>query len=43
VGALVYAWHGPEMAAPFIATWYLLGIAGPAVVGALLGPVLLRW
>jgi hypothetical protein len=42
-GALVYSWHCPEMAAPFIATWYLLGIAGPAVVGALLGPVLLRW
>lgn len=42
-GALVYALHCPEMAAPFIATWYLLGIAGPAVVGALLGPVLLRW
>jgi hypothetical protein len=42
-GALVYAWHCPEMAAPFIATWYLLGIAVPAVVGALLGPVLLRW
>ena len=42
-GALVYAWHCPEMAAPFIATWYLLGIAGPAVVGAIIGPVLLRW
>jgi hypothetical protein len=42
-GALVYALHCPEMAAPFIATWYLLGIAGPAVVGALLGPALLRW
>jgi hypothetical protein len=42
-GALVYALHCPEMAAPFIATWYLLGIAGPAVVGALLGPLLLRW
>lgn len=42
-GALVYAWHCPEMAAPFIATWYLLGIAVPAVVGAVLGPVLLRW
>jgi hypothetical protein len=42
-GALVYSWHCPEMAAPFIATWYLLGIAVPAVVGALLGPVLLRW
>jgi hypothetical protein len=42
-GALVYALHCPEMAAPFIATWYLLGIAGPAIVGALLGPALLRW
>ena len=40
---LVYSLHCPEMAAPFIATWYTLGIAIPAVVGALLGPHLLRW
>lgn len=40
---LVYSLHCPEMAAPFIATWYTLGIAIPAVFGALLGPYLLRW
>jgi hypothetical protein len=40
---LVYSLHCPEMAAPFIATWYVLGIAIPAAVGALLGPPLLRW
>jgi hypothetical protein len=43
VGAVVYTLHCPEMAAPFIATWYALGIAVPVVAGALLGPVLLRW
>lgn len=40
---LVYSLHCPEMTAPFIATWYALGIAIPAVIGALLGPHLLRW
>jgi hypothetical protein len=43
VATAVYALHCPEMAAPFLATWYLLGMAIPAVVGALLGPRLLRW
>ena len=42
-GALVYCLHCPEMAAPFIGTWYLLGMAIPALAGALLGPRLLRW
>lgn len=42
-GALVYALYCPEMAAPFIANWYLLGMLFPAVVGALIGPRLLRW
>lgn len=42
-GALVYTLHCPEMAAPFIASWYLIGIALPAVLGALAGPLLLRW
>jgi len=42
-GALVYTLHCPEMAAPFIASWYLIGIAIPAVLGALAGPLLLRW
>jgi hypothetical protein len=41
-GALVYALHCPEMAAPFIAVWYLLGMLIPAILGALAAPVLLR-
>ena len=43
VGALVYSVHCPEMGAPFIGFWYLLGALIPAAVGALLGPRLLRW
>ena len=43
VGALVYCLHCPEMAAPFIGVWYLLGMLIPSAVGALLGPRLLRW
>ena len=42
-GALIYALHCPEMAAPFLAIWYLLGMLIPTAVGALLGPRLLRW
>jgi hypothetical protein len=42
-GAVVYALYCPEMAAPFIAVWYLLGMLIPAALGALLGPHLLRW
>jgi hypothetical protein len=42
-GALVYALYCPEMAAPFIGIWYLLGMLIPAAGGALLGPRLLRW
>ena len=43
VGALVYCLHCPEMGAPFIGFWYLLGVLIPAAIGALLGPRLLRW
>jgi hypothetical protein len=43
IGALVYTLHCPELAAPFIATWYLLGILIPTAIGAWLGPRLLRW
>jgi hypothetical protein len=43
LGALVYALHCPESAAPFLAVWYLLGIAIPTLAGAVLGPRLLRW
>lgn len=42
-GAAVYAIHCPELAAPFIAIWYVLGMALPVVAGALVGPRLLRW
>ncbi len=43
LGALVYTLHCPELAAPFIGAWYLLGMLIPAAIGALLGPRLLRW
>ena len=43
LGALVYALHCPELAAPFIGLWYLLGVLIPAGLGALIGPRLLRW
>lgn len=43
VGALAYSLHCPELAAPFLGTWYLLGILIPTGVGAILGPRLLRW
>jgi len=38
-----YCLHCPEMGVPFWGIWYLLGIAIPTVVGAGLGPRLLRW
>lgn len=43
VGASVYALHCMELTAPFLAVWYVSGIAVPVLVGALLGPRLLRW
>lgn len=42
-GALVYALHCPELAAPFLALWYLAGMLIPAAIGALAGPALLKW
>ena len=42
-GAAVYALHCPELAAPFLAVWYVVGIALPVLAGALLGQRLLRW
>ena len=42
-GAFVYSFHCTEGAAPFIAIWYTLGIVVTTVIGALLGPRLLRW
>lgn len=42
-GAVVYTLHCPELAAPFIGFWYVLGMLIPAGVGALIGPRVLRW
>jgi hypothetical protein len=42
-GALAYSLHCPELAAPFIGVWYLLGMLIPTAIGALLGPRLLHW
>jgi hypothetical protein len=43
VAAMVYSLHCPELAAPFIGIWYVLGILVPTSVGAWMGPRLLRW
>lgn len=43
VAAFAYALHCPEMEAPFLSVWYVLGMSIPAGAGALLGPRLLRW
>lgn len=43
LAAMVYCLHCTEMSAPFIGTWYLLGMLIPAGIGALLGRYLLRW
>jgi hypothetical protein len=43
LGALVYSLHCPELAAPFVGIWYLLGMLIPMTIGASLGPRLLRW
>ena len=43
LGAVVYALHCPESTAPFLAVWYVLGIAIPTLAGAVLGPRVLRW
>ena len=41
--ATLYGLHCPEVSALFVLTWYSLGIALAAAVGALVGPRLLRW
>ena len=42
-GAAVYALHCPELTAPFLAVWYVLGMAIPVLAGAWLGRRVLRW
>lgn len=43
LAATFYGLHCPEQAAAFVATWYTLGIAAAAALGAALGTRLLRW
>lgn len=42
-GAMIYALHCPELQAPFLAVWYVAGIALVVLAGALLGRFVLRW
>ncbi|MBT2321108.1 DUF1109 domain-containing protein [Variovorax paradoxus] len=42
-GAAVYALHCPELAAPFLAVWYVGGMVLPILAGAAVGHRLLRW
>lgn len=43
LGALAYALHCPELAAPFLGVWYVLGMLIPAAIGVLIGPRVLAW
>lgn len=43
VGAFGYALSCPEASSAFVAVWYSLGIALTGIVGAALGPRVLRW
>jgi hypothetical protein len=43
MAAMVYSLHCPEMEAPFLAVWYVLGMLASAGLGALAGTRLLRW
>lgn len=43
LGAFGYSLSCPEVSPAFVALWYSLGIGLSGIVGALLGPRLLRW
>ncbi len=43
LAAAVYAVHCTETTLPFLALWYVLGMALPALTGGWLGPRVLRW
>ena len=43
IAATVYGLHCEEIAAPFVALWYSLGMILSASVGSLIGSRLLRW
>jgi len=40
---LAYCVHCPEMGVPFWACWYVLGMLVPTLIGAALGPRVLKW
>lgn len=42
-GAFAYAFSCPELAPAFVAVWYSASIAVAGLLGALVGPWLLRW
>ena len=42
-GATLYCLHCPETSALFVLTWYSLGMAAAAALGAVVGPRALRW
>ena len=43
IGAMAYAMYCPTDSVAFVATWYALGIAVSAALGAVIGARLLRW
>ncbi len=43
LASLIYAFHCPESAVPFVAIWYVLGISIPTASGAVVGRGVLRW
>lgn len=43
LGATIYGLHCPELAPPFLAVWYVLGILIPTIIGSAAGRPLLRW
>lgn len=43
LGAWIYAFHCTETATAFLAIWYTAGVVAVGLIGAALGPRLLRW
>lgn len=43
VGTVIYALHCQQVAAPFIFVWYGGGMLLCAAIGAVVGPMVLRW
>lgn len=43
IAASLYCLHCPEMSPLFVLCWYSLGVAAAAGIGAVIGPLALRW